>query len=506
MSRGSMKGTWKALGGVAAAAVLAGGGLAAARSVKPAPEAAVARPLAPARAERTAVVLPAAPAAGPLQAQAQAIVGAGEGWTVMAWSFDRRQPLFSINADKPLIPASNNKVYSAIWALDMLGPDYRFPTDVLVTGPIEGGVLRGDVVLRGSGDPAFGYPAYDKDPLTSPRAMAQALKTRGVRVVEGGVIADATIHDDRNYGPEWPLDTGNGAAQYAPTVSGLPYQRNMLWVDMSGGNGQPYKLDPEVPEIPVVWERRSGRGYAVRKPDEDTVRVRGAAGGRGTRYGVGVAEPAILAGGAFRQALREAGIEVRGPVREGKTPEGATLVHRHLSIPLGDMVAQLNRKSDNFFAEHFWKAAAAKATGQGSYDRGGPASANHFHNAAKVPHGQLWQADGSGLSAQNRTSAFGLVAALAYAHQQPYSQLFHESLAVGGDPGGTMARLFNGTAAEGNLHAKTGYIRGVRSLSGYVKAKNGELIVFSFIYNGRNTSGARGIQSQLGELLANYGG
>lgn len=440
---------------------------------------------------------------GPLQAQASALVPNQSEWSVFAWSLDRNQPLFAINADRAVIPASNNKVYSAIWSLSVLGPDYRFPTDLLITGPVQNGVVRGDVVIRGSGDPAFGYAEYDKDPLTSPRRMAAGLKRLGVTVVEGGVIADPYVHDRQNYGPDWPRDTGNGAARYAPTVSGLPFNRNMLWVRMTPGQGGGFIREPDVPEIPVV--NRGGRGggnaYAVRKPDEDTIRIRG--GGQG-RFGVGAYEPAYLAGGAIRQALREAGIEVRGPLRIAPTPQGATLVHRHYSIPLMDMVFQLGRHSDNFFAEHLWKAAVAKTTGHGTYTSGGSASATFFHDRAGVRWGEIWQADGSGLSAQNRTSAQGLVRALIYAHRQPWSARFHESLSIAGDRGGTMARMFNGTPAAGNLHAKTGYINDVRTLSGFVKTAGGETVVFSFLYNGRNTSGARGVQQNLGNLLATY--
>jgi serine-type D-Ala-D-Ala carboxypeptidase/endopeptidase (penicillin-binding protein 4) len=442
-------------------------------------------------------------AGGPLQAQASAMVPNQSEWSVFAWSLDRNQPLFAINADQAIIPASNNKVYSAIWALAVLGPDYRFTTDLLITAPVQNGVVRGDVVIRGSGDPAFGYPEYDRDPMTSPRKMAEGLKRLGVRVVEGGVIADPYVHDRQNFGPDWPRDTGNGAARYAPTVSGLPFNRNMLWVRMTPGQGEGFVREPDVPEIPVVNRGRGGGGnaYAVRKPEEDTIRIRG--GGQG-RFGVGAFEPAYLAGGAIRQALREAGIEVRGAVRIAQTPRGATLVHRHYSIPLVDMVPQLNRHSDNFFAEHLWKAAAAKATGRGTYAGGGSASAVFFHDRAGVRWGEIWQADGSGLSAQNRTSAQALVRALVFADRQPWSKPFHESMAIAGDRGGTMRRMFVGGPAQGNLHAKTGYINDVRTLSGYVKTASGENVVFSFLYNGRNTGGARGVQVNLGNLLAGY--
>ncbi|HET7230951.1 MAG TPA: D-alanyl-D-alanine carboxypeptidase/D-alanyl-D-alanine-endopeptidase [Longimicrobium sp.] len=443
----------------------------------------------------------AAAAGGPLQAQAQAMVGNAEGWSVMAWSVDKQQTLFSINGDQVRTPASNNKVYSTIWALEMLGPEYRFPTDLLATGPIQGGVVRGDLVLRGSGDPAFGYPSYDRDPMKSLRIMAEALKRKGVTQVQGGIVGDATIDDGAHHGPNWPTDTGNGAAQYAPTVSGLPFNRNMLWVEFQNGQVQTFPKDAA---IPVVWTQRGGRAVAVRKPDNDTIIVRGAAGGRGSRYGVGANEPALLAPSALRQALTEAGITVAGPVRLGKTPPGAKLVHRHYSITLGEMIPQANRHSDNFFAEHFWKAAAARATGEGSYQKGGLASARFYQEHAGVPQGQLFQADGSGLSADNRTSAFALVQALNFANQQPWSHLYHESLPVAGQPGGTLNRMYVGQAAAGNLHAKTGYIKHVRTLSGYVKTADGELVVFSFLYNGRNTSGARGVQQNLGNLIASY--
>jgi D-alanyl-D-alanine carboxypeptidase/D-alanyl-D-alanine-endopeptidase (penicillin-binding protein 4) len=97
-----------------------------------------------------------------------------------------------------------------------------------------------------------------------------------------------------------------------------------------------------------------------------------------------------------------------------------------------------------------------------------------------------------------------MVRSLIFAHKQPWSRQFHESLAMAGDRNGTLQRMFNSGPAKGNLHAKTGYIRAVRSLSGYVTTAGGETVVFAFIYNGRNTSGARGVQLQLGDLLAGY--
>jgi serine-type D-Ala-D-Ala carboxypeptidase/endopeptidase (penicillin-binding protein 4) len=174
----------------------------------------------------------------PLQTAAEQIVAkAGGQWGVMAWSIDRSEPLFVIGANDALVPASNNKVFTAVWALDVLGPDHRFHTDLLITGDLEqNGVLRGDVVIRGSGDPGFGYPDFMPDAMAPLREMARQLHARGVRSVEGGVIGDPFAFDTVLVGPAWPNDTGGGSARYAPRVSGLPFQRNMIWVEAVSGD------------------------------------------------------------------------------------------------------------------------------------------------------------------------------------------------------------------------------------------------------------------------------
>jgi serine-type D-Ala-D-Ala carboxypeptidase/endopeptidase (penicillin-binding protein 4) len=448
-------------------------------------------------------------ARGPLQGQVDGIVGSPGDWSILAVSMDRGDVLFAVNPERIRVMASNNKVYSSIWALAALGPDYRFPTELLVTGPLEDGVIRGDVVIRGSGDPAFGYREFERGDYMRPlRNMAQSLADRGVRVIEGGVIGDHSVFDDEVFLPSWPNDTQGGMAAYAPTVSGLPFQRNLMIIELKAGpGGVVHELEPNVPEVPVVSRATpgGGRGFATRRPGVDTVQIRGGISGRGPhRFGIGVHNAALMTTGALRNALVEAGIEVRGPIRLGAAPEGSAVVHRHYSIPLAEMIPQLNRHSDNFFAEHLWKAAVAATVGEGTFARGPMASANFFHQEAGIAYGQLWQADGSGLSRLNQSSALGLVQALRYAEEQPWSEIFHESLAIAADPGGTMQRMYVGQAAAGKIYAKTGYINNVRTLSGYATMRNGERAAFAFLYNGGNTGGARNVQIALGNLLADY--
>jgi serine-type D-Ala-D-Ala carboxypeptidase/endopeptidase (penicillin-binding protein 4) len=470
------------------------GGLAAAATARPVPEPFAARsPLA-------------------LQAAAEEIVqGATGEWSVMAWSLDRDEPLLAIHPNAARILASNTKVFTSVWALGVLGDDYRFPTDLLVTAPIgDDGVLRGDVVLRGTGDPAFGFPEFNADRMDPLRVMARELRARGVREVHGDVVGDASAFDDVGVGPEWPLDTSGGAAAYAPRVSGLAFGRNLLWVEIvptPGSQTPEIRTDPVLPEVPLLSTVRAGGGRAVvtRRPESDTILVRGAVSGRGPfRYGIGVTEPALLAAGALRQALTEEGIVVHGRARAGVPSDTAYHVHRHLSMPLLGMIAKLNRDSDNFFAEQLYKATAARVTGLGSYDAAGPASALFFIEEAEVPHGQLYLADGSGLSRYNHGSAYALVRALLFAREQPWFETFDGSLAVAGEGSGTMRRMFRGSPGEGRVRAKTGFIRGVRTLSGYVETADGERVAFAFLYNGGNTNGARLVQEELGNLLAQF--
>jgi serine-type D-Ala-D-Ala carboxypeptidase/endopeptidase (penicillin-binding protein 4) len=449
----------------------------------------------------------------PLQAAAEQIVaGTGGAWSVLAWSVDRNEPLFAIDANEARVIASNTKVFTSVWALEVLGEDYRFPTDLLVTAPIgEDGVLRGDVILRGSGDPAFGNAEFNDDPMAPLRVMARELAARGVREVQGNVMGDASAFDANLVGPEWPLDTSGGAAAYAPRVSGLAFGRNMLWVELTPTTaGQPPEIRtvPHVPEIPMNATVRTGGGRAIvtRFPESDTILVRGAVSGRGPfRYGIGVTDPALLAAGALREALVEQGIVVHGQAVSGTPRDTAYHVHRHLSMPLHGMIAKLNRDSDNFFAEHLYKAAAAHVIGVGSYPAAGPASALFFIERADIPHGQVYLSDGSGLSRLNYGSAYSLVQTLLFAREQPWFDTFDASLAVSGERRGTMRRMFVGTPGAGSVRGKTGFIRGVRTLSGFVETAGGETVAFAFFYNGGNTNGARGAQEQLGTLLAEHG-
>jgi D-alanyl-D-alanine carboxypeptidase/D-alanyl-D-alanine-endopeptidase (penicillin-binding protein 4) len=360
-------------------------------------------------------------------------------------------------------------------------------------------VLQGDVIIRGSGDPGFGYPSYEKDNIDPLRTMARRLKSLGINQVTGSVIGDATIHDQQNYGPAWPLDTGMGAAHYAPTVSGLPYQRNMLWVEPNGQGPNGFVLHPDVPEIPVVWQSRGGRATRCAS------RTRTPCGFARHRRRPGPASGVVRAGDARPRRAAPGDARGRDPGAARSSSSARRAGEAGAPPPLAhaaDMVPQLNQHSDNFFAEHFWKGGG-EGDGPGELRGGRAASANFFHRSAGCRTGSSGRRTVRGSRPQpHQRQRDGDDAEVR--GQGAVSQVFHESLAVAGDPRGTMKRMFVGTAAAGNLHAKTGYIRQVRSLSGYVKTASGERVAFAFIYNGRNTSGARGVQTNLGNLLATY--
>ena len=250
-------------------------------------------------------------------------------------------------------------------------------------------------------------------------------------------------------------------------------------------------------------------GRAARRTS-DTIRVKGSVSGRRlNRFGVGVASPALLAAGALRQALQEAGIEVAGPARVGSTPGGGGAgAPPPVRCPLAAMIPKLNQESDNFFAEHLWKAAApGRSSARGATRAAARPRRCTSCARAGVPAGQLYQADGSGLSEYNRVSPNAMVRALVYAHGPPVlgalPQLAGRGRGRRGHHAAPLPQHGRGgqPPRQDRLHRRRAHALRLTS-----EPTNGELIAFSFLYNGRGTSAARGVQEELGVLLADYGG
>lgn len=437
-------------------------------------------------------------------------------WGVMVSSIRTGEPLFSRNPDAPLMPASTQKLFTTALAFERLGIHHQFTTEVLhdaPTGPDAAGTLRGSLVLRGGGDPSLSARFFGDRPEAPVEALAKLVSAAGIRRVTGDVIGDASAFDDKRIPDGWLARYLH--ASYAARVSALSLNGNLLHVAVAPGKAggrAVVTLRPALSGIPVAntTVTRSGSRTArvvVSRRADGTVSVSGSIGSRaGVRvYTVVVDDPADYATRAFRQALEAAGVVIEGRTRMATPQLPVTRVGALSSPPLYLLATHMNGESDNHFAELIFRNAARGDRGTTS---GSAALANRqlrdlLAEYAGVPPNAVTAADGSGLSSWDRVTARSLAQLLGFAHRAPWSSEFHLSLPVAGQSE-TLRRRMIGTAAQGNLHAKTGTTSDVVSLAGYVTSRSGELLGFSFVYNGRERAQARETIDAMGATLAGW--
>ena len=430
-------------------------------------------------------------------------------WGVMIISLTRGDTLFRDSPDAMMQPASTMKMYTSVLALDRFGPDYQFKTVALHDGVLNpDGLLAGNLYLRGSGDPSLSPRFWGTtNPMDS---LAHLIAAAGVRHIHGDIVGDASAFDPQLV-PEGWQSRYLGAA-YAARVSALSLNENLVWVVVQADDKKAVvTLDPATTTIPVQSTVRvvggsRGRISAVRQKD-GTILVRGSIGVNAPpqRYSLVVDDPASFTTGALRAALEKEGVTVDGRVTVSMTPGTAKELASISSPELANIIAEMNRESINLYAELLFRDAAhAAAPDQVGSAQTGLATLRGLMStkiAARPEDVQV--SDGSGLSVLDRVTPRSMVELLSFAHQAPWGATFHASLPLEGESG-TLRHRARHTPARGNLHAKTGTTNTVASLGGYVTAKNGEILAFSFIYNGADRWNAKLAMDQMGATLAEF--
>ena len=426
---------------------------------------------------------------------------------VMAVSLTRGDTLFAHNAGVPLVPASTLKMLTSAAVFEELGPRYQFSTDVLHDGTLApDGTLTGNLYLRGDGDPSLSGRYMTGGPEAPMNFLADQLVSRGVKRVTGAVIGDATAFDERTIPEGWL--TRYLQAGYAARVSGLSLNENLIWVTIEPGGS---RLEPATSAIRLIDNVRTvaggGARISVRRATDGTITVSGTIGRNSgpRRYLYVVEHPAPFATGALHAALVAKGIAVDGGFRMGRSPSSAVKIASLQSPTLDRMVAAMNRESINHFAELLLRNAARgpDRKTQGTAAAGQALLRRFFAEKVGADTVSLHIADGSGLSTLDRVTPRAMTQMLGYAHGADWGPYFHASLPVAGESE-LMRRRMRGGKAQGNLHAKTGTTNDVVALSGYVTAVNGEVIAFTFIYNGRDRGAARSMMDVMGQTLANF--
>ncbi len=371
-------------------------------------------------------------------------------------------------AQDGLPPASVMKAVTALYALDTLGAGYRFKTQLIATGPVEGGVLKGDLILAGGGDPTL-----DTDALAE---MAAGLKAKGVREVRGQF---------RTWGGVVPFEKVIDASQpahvgYNPSISGLNLNYNRVHFEWRrGGDGYQVTMDarskryrPEVRVARMVISTRSAPVYTYKdRGDHDSWSVaRKALGGRGARW-LPVRKPAAYAGEVFRVFARSQGITLKDGGELRGTPKGTALV-THQSAPLREVLQGMLKYSTNLTAELVGMMATRARKGQvQSLD----ASAREMSRWARTELGISGAklVDHSGLGAASRLSARGMTQALVRVHQAGALRPILKDIAMR-DDNGHVNRNHPVT-----VQAKTGTLYFVSTLAGYMTAPDGTDLAFS---------------------------
>ena len=433
----------------------------------------------------------------------------GGNFGVMVVSLTRGDTLFQHNAGEMMQPASTMKLFSTAAALDRFGPEHRFSTDVLRDGAVGAdGTLSGNIYLRADGDPSMSSRFWKEAnyPMTT---LAHSVAAAGVKHVKGDLVYDATAFDDQKIPDGWK--TKYLGAAYAARVSALSLNENVFWVVVKPVNGRAVvSLDPATSIMPLKSTVRLTGGSGGRitaRQHGDTIIVSGAVGGSGgdKRYSLVMPDPALYTAGALRAALQDAGVTVDGTIRPAKTPGSAQKVASFLSPPLSEIISEMNRESINIVAELLFRDAARASApgGQASAEAGLQNMRNFLSTKVGARSNAINVSDGSGLSTLDSLTPRTMIELLSYAHRGPWSSAFHGSLPVAGESE-LLRRRMRSTPAQGNLHAKTGTTDTVIGLGGYVTAKDGEIIAFSFIYNGHDRWNAKSTMDAMGATLANF--
>jgi serine-type D-Ala-D-Ala carboxypeptidase/endopeptidase (penicillin-binding protein 4) len=345
--------------------------------------------------------------------------------------------------------ASNMKLFTTATALSRFGPNFRIATRLLADGELDrNGVLRGNLYLRGGGDPALGSPAFYERFLgglgTNLFALKRQIRAAGIVAVKGRLYADDTIFD-RLRGV---ADSGYATSPYIGPLSGLSFN--------------------------------SGYGNS-----------------RATGF---ASDPAKLAAAKLAHSLRRAGVAVRPRVALGSTPPNAEPLATVRSPAMSRLVEATDVYSNNFFAEMLIKLLGAHYGGEGSTSAGA-AVVERFAGS----HGSAVHAvDGSGLTRANRASPLQVVRLLQAMRSAPVGDRFIGDLALAGREGTVDSRM-RGTAAEGRCRTKTGTLTGVSSLSGYCFNRSGKVMVFSILMGSvRDLSVAHREQDRIAAAVASY--
>ena len=428
--------------------------------------------------------------------------GKGE-WGLLISDPKTGETLYQQNADRYFVPASNMKLFTTALALTKLGPDYRFHTTLETNGTIVNGVVTGNVTLVGRGDPNLSnrkFPYNLKEEFDGPpekvlAELADGLVAKGVKEISGDVIGDDSYFPRERYPSGWEID--DMVWEYGAAISSMVVGDNTVALTLTPGDqpGSPVQASesPATPDFlvenDVVTSAPDVKSdlTLTREPGASLVVVKGTMPAKSSprKLVLAVEEPAQHAAAVLKRLLEERGVRVDGIARArheaAKTQGDPTVLAEHVSVPLADAVKLINKISQNLHTEMLLRTVA-RQSGMWATDDDLMKAPQDFYASAGISPDDVIQSDASGLSRHDLVTPRAIVALLEFAQKQPWFETYFNSLPVAGQDGTLEDRMKN-TPAAAHIHAKTGSVEHVRTLSGFADTPSGRRLIFSFLGN-----------------------
>lgn len=417
---------------------------------------------------------------------------------------------YEYNGNTRLKPASNMKLMTAAVALSILGENYRFQTEVRTDGVIKGRTLKGNLYLVGRGDPTLREEDFNQ--------LASEIKGLGITQIEGNLIGDDSWYDDVRFSPDmiWSDEDDYYGAQISALTASpdKDYDAGTVVIDVVPGKtvGDPavIYLVPQtkyvnvVNNVTTVTPEEKTKVTIKRLHGTNTVIVEGMIPLKSIRKRefVGVWEPTGYALDLFRLSLERHGIKVSGTVKRGVSTKSHRLAVHH-SPTLSVLMVPFLKLSNNVHAEILVKELGRKITGHGSWKNGIRVVKNELEKFG-VNSDALVLRDGSGISHINSLTANELTQLLYQVQKKPWFNTFYDSLPVAGEKDKLVGGTLRKRMVHLNVHAKTGTLTTVSSISGYTKTKSGETVIFSILINNiLKEDKGKLIEDKLVEVIAN---
>ncbi len=428
-------------------------------------------------------------------------------WNVYAQD-DRGHVLFNRNGDHFSVPASNTKLVVAATATVLLPADYRVRTSVYANGTVTDGLLKGDLILYGRGDPTWSERCYAVDTLapgtcdstwTAVDAIADSLKAHGLRRVTGRIVGDGSYFEPTL--THWNWGSFDLNWWYAAPVSGLGFHDNSVDFQITPGGAvdQPpsitwnpdlhlFTFENRARTVPADSSTTIGDNF-FRKPGTLDIWAEGTVSLSRTPWieSFALPDPSLYAARALELSLQRKGVSVEGGA--GSTTD--SMVYRGVRVnpiveyrgrPLSDIIFPILNTSQNWFAEMLLKILGRVVGDTGSWAKGLDVEKRFLMDSVKVDSTAFALDDGSGLSAGNLVTPHTFVQLLAYMYRHPKRRPFLAALPRA-EQRGSLQKRFGGTPLEGRVLAKTGSIFRVNTLSGYIERADGRVITFSIQAN-----------------------